>query len=71
MTVALHYVGNDAVGPVALSGVHLPALRAGACAPLPGAPGTRPVALDAPLAEGVITGQGNRLLEEIQADGAG
>lgn len=71
LTVALHYVGHNAVGSVALSWVDLPTLGAGAHASLAGAPGSCPVALDAALAEGVITGQRHRLLEQIQADGAG
>lgn len=70
VTVALHDVGNNTVWPVALPGVHLPALRTRACASLPMASGTRPVTLNAPLAEGVITRQRHRLLEKIQTDGA-
>ena len=63
LAVAFHDVGDDAVGPVALPRVHLSALGARAGSPLPLAPGAGPVASDASLAESVVTGQRDRLLE--------
>lgn len=65
VAVALHNVGHDSVGAVALARVHLPALGTGAGTPLPKPSGAHPVALDTGLAEGVVTGQRHGLLEQI------
>lgn len=71
LAVALHDVGHDAVGSVALAREDFPALRTGTRPALALAARAAPVTGNTGLAESVVAGQGNRVLEQVQADGAG
>lgn len=71
LAVALHDVGHNAVGSVALAREDCPALRTGTRSTLAFASRAAPVTRNTGLAESVVAGQGNRVLEQVQADGAG
>lgn len=71
LAVALHDVGHNAVGSVALAREDFPALRTGTRPALAFAARAAPVTGNTGLAESVVAGQGNRVLEQVQADGAG
>jgi len=71
LAVALHDVGYNAVGSVALAREDFPALRTGTRPALAFAARAAPVAGNTGLTESVVAGQGNRMLEQVQADGAG
>lgn len=69
LAVALHNIGHYSVGPEGLARECRPTLGAGNRPTL--ACWASPVACDAGLTKGVVTREGDRLFEEVQADGTG